>query len=131
MPLNMSRPAADAVSLDEIEKTQVRGLNDRVQDQELPSPAGNTALDSVDDIALAATYQDDILPVSGTQQGKQKDVPGTATSEESVEARLGRLGRVRPEVFHSIWSEAGFVFSISMCQVLSVILVLRIDHSNH
>lgn len=44
----------------------------------------------------------------------------TAAVEESSEARLERLGRQRPEVFDSIWSEIGFVFSISMSQVLTV-----------
>jgi hypothetical protein len=42
------------------------------------------------------------------------------TVEESLEARLERLGRQRPEVFASIYAEIGFVFSISMSQVLSV-----------
>lgn len=40
--------------------------------------------------------------------------------EESNEARLERLGSQRPEVFGSIWAEIGFVFSISMSQVLTV-----------
>ena len=40
--------------------------------------------------------------------------------EESIEARLERLGRQRNMVFGSIWSEVGFVFSISMSQVLTV-----------
>jgi hypothetical protein len=42
--------------------------------------------------------------------------------EESQEARIERLGRQRPEIFHSRWAEYGFVFSISMSQVLSVSL---------
>lgn len=41
-------------------------------------------------------------------------------SEESVEARIQRLGRERPAVFKSRWSEIGFTFSICMCQVLTV-----------
>ncbi|KAH8682923.1 major facilitator superfamily domain-containing protein [Tricladium varicosporioides] len=36
-----------------------------------------------------------------------------------MEARLERLGRQRPEVFDSIWAEIGFVFSISMSQILT------------
>ena len=40
--------------------------------------------------------------------------------EESLEARLDRLGRQRPDAFSSIYAEIGFVFSISMSQVLSV-----------
>jgi hypothetical protein len=40
--------------------------------------------------------------------------------EESLEARIDRLGRQRPEVFGSVWAEVGFVFSICMAQVLTV-----------
>lgn len=40
--------------------------------------------------------------------------------EESDAARIERLGRQRPDVFSSLWAEVGFVFSISMSQVLSV-----------
>ncbi|KAH8821766.1 MFS multidrug transporter-like protein [Xylogone sp. PMI_703] len=39
--------------------------------------------------------------------------------EESLEARLERLGRARPEIFTSLWSEILFVFSICMSQVIS------------
>ncbi|KUJ19993.1 major facilitator superfamily protein [Mollisia scopiformis] len=39
--------------------------------------------------------------------------------EESNHARIKRLGRQRPEVFGSLWAEVGFVFSVSMSQVLS------------
>lgn len=39
--------------------------------------------------------------------------------EESEEARIERLGRQRPERLASIWTELGFVFSITMAQVLT------------
>ncbi|KAK8909296.1 hypothetical protein QC760_002013 [Botrytis cinerea] len=39
--------------------------------------------------------------------------------EEAPEVRIERLGRQRPEVFKSLWAEIGFVFSISMSQVLT------------
>jgi len=39
--------------------------------------------------------------------------------EESEAARLERLGRQRPEKLASIWKEFGFVFSITMAQVLT------------
>lgn len=45
-------------------------------------------------------------------------------TEESAQARLERLGRQRPEAFDSLWAEIGFVFSISMSQVLTVSLHL-------
>lgn len=40
--------------------------------------------------------------------------------EESLDARLERLGRQRPEVFPNLLAEIGFVFSVCMSQVLSV-----------
>jgi MFS family permease len=39
--------------------------------------------------------------------------------EESVAARIDRLGRERPSVFTNFWSEIVFVFSISMSQLLT------------
>jgi hypothetical protein len=60
-------------------------------------------------------------PILGPQQKEthpsRTDLPAT---EESTEARIERLGRQRPEVFKSIWEEIGFVFSVSMSQVLTV-----------
>jgi MFS family permease len=40
-------------------------------------------------------------------------------TEESLEARIERLGRQRPDEFHTIWSEVTFVFSICMSQLLT------------
>lgn len=133
MSLSIPQPSVAVLSRDEIAKTQVLGgSNDRLQHPELSATSGgNIALDRVDDITLAAPYQEDINPASGKQQGGQKDVPDAPAFEESAESRLERLGRMRPQVFHSIWSEIGFVFSISMSQVLSVILTPQNDHSNH
>ena len=39
--------------------------------------------------------------------------------EESLEARIERLGRERPPPFKTIWSEIAFVFSIIMSQLLT------------
>nr|POE74776.1 putative mfs-type transporter [Quercus suber] len=39
--------------------------------------------------------------------------------EESESTRLERLGRQRPGQFTSLWQEAGFVFSITMSQLLT------------
>ncbi|KAK8156329.1 major facilitator superfamily domain-containing protein [Phyllosticta citrichinensis] len=39
--------------------------------------------------------------------------------EESTEARLERLGRQRPEVFRSKWAEIGFIYSVTMSQLLT------------
>jgi hypothetical protein len=51
----------------------------------------------------------------------------SSTSVADIEAGMGltkeeieRLGRERPEVFKSRWSEIGFVFSICMSQLLTV-----------
>lgn len=60
--------------------------------------------------------------VNPTPQGKQENSLGLGPVgiEETAEARLERLGRQKPDAFRSVWSEIGFVFSISMSQVLSV-----------
>lgn len=42
--------------------------------------------------------------------------------EESMEARLERLGRQRPEIFPSLLAEIGFIFSVCMSQVFGVSL---------
>jgi hypothetical protein len=55
-------------------------------------------------------------PHENKKNSLDQDVPAV---EESTEAMLERLGRQRPAVFGSIWSEIGFVFSISMAQVLT------------
>ncbi|KIW06964.1 uncharacterized protein PV09_02623 [Verruconis gallopava] len=39
--------------------------------------------------------------------------------EESIEARLNRLGRQRPSKFKSAWSELGFCYSVAMSQALT------------
>jgi len=88
----------------------------------------NSSTDSIDsdqvkNAALAATYQEQIAsPTSPGPFEKEKSPHGGSPPvEEPLEARLERLGRQRPEVFGSLWAEIGFVFSISMSQVLSVI----------
>ncbi|KFY36310.1 hypothetical protein V494_05106 [Pseudogymnoascus sp. VKM F-4513 (FW-928)] len=50
---------------------------------------------------------------------KEGDFVDETLEEESLEARIERLGRERPPVFKSLWAEVVFVFSISMSQVLS------------
>ncbi len=70
----------------------------------------------------AASQEDTTRPTNSElhEKGNTHQGPESAAVEESLEARLERLGRQRPDVFNSIWAEIGFVFSISMCQVLSV-----------
>ena len=77
----------------------------------------------MNEIAGAAARQEDATrPTTSEHQEKESthQKPASPAVEESLEARLERLGRQRPDVFHSIWAEIGFVFSISMSQVLSV-----------
>ena len=45
---------------------------------------------------------------------------GIPVTEETIDQRIERLGRQRPEVFDSVWAEIVFVFSICMAQVLTV-----------
>jgi len=67
---------------------------------------------------------DSIRPMS-LDSGSSRIEKGKVSSfrdegEESVEARIERLGRQRPATFKSIWSEVFFVFSIMMSQLLAV-----------
>jgi hypothetical protein len=80
-------------------------------------------LEQVNETALAAAYREEVAsPTSPGPFEKENSPHGRAPAvEESLEARLERVGRQRPEVFGSVWAEIGFVFSISMSQVLSVI----------
>lgn len=83
----------------------------------------HVVLDYVSESALAAAYQEEINHSSTLGPRKKENPPlglGSPQIEESMEARLERLGRQRPEVFDSIWAEIGFVFSISMSQILTV-----------
>jgi hypothetical protein len=123
MSVNFSRPSVAVPSRDEIGNSQSLGdLSASHQHQETSSSAGNLVLNQVNEVALAAAYQEDIGLASPRLQVGEKlpHEPGSPAIEESAEARVERLGRQRPEVFDSIWSEIGFVFSISMSQVLSV-----------
>ena len=43
--------------------------------------------------------------------------------EESLDARIQRLGRERPPIFKTIWSECAFVFSILMSQIITEFFV--------
>ncbi len=91
--------------------------------------SGSIVLDHVNDVALATAYEETVAsPTTPTTPGpfeKANSQPGSPAIEESMEARLERLGRQRPEVFESLWAEVGFVFSISMSQVLSVIIFVQ------
>lgn len=75
--------------------------------------AGHVASDKRDETGSP----DNHVPRENKKNSLDGDAPAV---EESIEARLERLGRQRPEVFGSMWAEIGFVFSISMSQVLTV-----------
>ncbi len=63
---------------------------------------------------------------SPTTDEKSPTTDGGEAGGESVQARIERLGRERPEKFKSVWAEVGFCFSIVMSQVLTVrISILR------
>lgn len=51
---------------------------------------------------------------------REVEVNAKVIDDESVEARIERLGRERPKRFRTLWAEIGFVFSISMAQVITV-----------
>lgn len=88
-----------------------------------PLNSHSVVLEHADQAVARAAYQKGIMSPSTLRpppkESQQSGVDSPAV-EESAQARLERLGKQRPEVFESIWAEIGFVFSISMSQVLSV-----------
>lgn len=86
----------------------------------------NTTSDHENDNSLNSTHREDVANAStpqtpGPPEKETRYQGGDSPAiEESTEAMLERLGRQRPEVFDSIWAEIGFIFSISMSQVLTV-----------
>jgi hypothetical protein len=98
-------------------------INNRLSPHSSVSSTDSMNFDQVNDVTITAAYQEEVAsPTSPGPFEKGNSPPGgSPAGEESLEARLERLGRQRPEVFRSLWAEMGFVFSISMSQVLSVI----------
>ncbi len=69
--------------------------------------------------------KEDIRAADPGTQGEVKEAQDSFPMEEPADARLERLGRQRPAIFNSAWSEMGFVFSISMSQVLSASFMVK------
>jgi hypothetical protein len=67
----------------------------------------------------AALPEEDVISPVDRQAGIQ-DKAVEPYVEESLEARVERLGRERPKIFRTIWAEIAFNFSISMSQILCV-----------
>ena len=120
MSLDIHRPTVPGFNQEGPLKEQVQRDTSSCALREPSSSISAMARNHVDEIHSAAADEDDIYPASPQQQRQEKQPRDALPVDESAEARLERLGRQRPEVFNSIWSEIGFVFSISMCQVLSV-----------
>jgi MFS family permease len=75
-------------------------------------------------VTLGSPAPDEHLPslVSGAPHHHDEDEVIRIT-EESLEARIERLGRQRPDEFQTVWSEIAFVFSITMSQLLTEFFV--------
>ncbi|KAI8722961.1 MFS domain-containing protein [Fusarium sp. LHS14.1] len=61
----------------------------------------------------------DPLPIDTPSPGHHDIAESTPPVDESLQARIERLGRERPPIFTTHWSEIIFVFSISMSQFLT------------
>src|SRR3954468_22364768 len=91
-------------------------VRNRSTQEEMPETGGMVQI-PVDEAPSSSPDHEGIYPHDDEKSDRGRNSPAV---EESLEARLERLGRQRPEVFGSIWAEIGFVFSISMAQVLTV-----------
>ena len=96
---------------------------------EFPKVNRNVAQNHIQETPILSTNQDSITSPRTSQRVKNQHGFDSNAMDESLEARLERLGRQRPEIFDTLWAEIGFVFSISMSQVLSVILPYSISHN--
>jgi hypothetical protein len=68
-----------------------------------------------DNYDLDLSFDVDISEILSTTQAQS-----LRNQEESLNANVKKLGRERPRVFQSSWHEIGFIFSVSMSQILSV-----------
>ena len=96
-------------------KTGING-NDADKEEE---ERGREKFATVDGEKNDGNAAGEVTPTSHRSSGSNT-VNDDGLDEESLEVRLERLGRERPACFRSTWREAGFVFSISMSQVLAV-----------
>lgn len=55
----------------------------------------------------------------------------TAEGEESIEARIERLGRQRPDKFTTLWTEVGFCSSLLASMLMAVSSTPRHIHTHH
>lgn len=72
-------------------------------------------------ISSILTTTDNEQPIAGGDQNRRRSQHGT--EEESLQARIERLGRQRPAAFDTTRSEVCFVFSIVMSQFLTEFFV--------
>jgi hypothetical protein len=112
--------------LDSYRHSEASPVEGRIEDDQKAEKLGNNPFqrtcrseDLASEPSFVASDQEGDMPASFEPNQEDKSVSKLPV-EESAEARLARLGRQRPEAFDSIWSEIGFVFAISMSQVLSV-----------
>lgn len=56
---------------------------------------------------------------SNTVMDRNEDIDPATVEGESEKARIERLGRSRPEKLGSAWKEFGFIFSVTMAQLLT------------
>jgi hypothetical protein len=111
--LKEASPVAKPADMDDTEKKSPLGANPGplYLNYDIPTTSGRGDDDGIGrEQPMGADIQD----------SKEGDLGGEALEEESLEARIERLGRERPQEFKSLWAEIVFVFSISMSQVLSV-----------
>lgn len=84
------------------------------------SESSRISLAQLSSLSLSNAVPEDPLvsTISSLPHDDEKEVV-ECIAEESLEAKIERLGRARPPEFKTAWSEIAFVFSITMSQLLT------------
>ena len=95
-----------------------RTLSPRMPPRTSSNISGVPPLPPRDRSLSALASQDHAVANTPSTHAEEKNTFEPPT-EESLQARIERLGRERPSTFRTLWSEISFVFSITMSQLLT------------
>ncbi|KAK0099712.1 hypothetical protein ONS95_013395 [Cadophora gregata] len=86
-------------------------------------PISHPTLVTGSSLITASLAPQDVAVNTDPSPNPKVEATPISTTEESLQARIERLGRQRPPTFNTRWSEISFVFSIIMSQFLTEFFV--------